>query len=177
MHLFSFVLESDYFVSGSDIYRLYAGKIDHVNVPIELIEHYTHSYPSLKTDWLSFDEIMRDEARKSRKFSIYNKTIKTCENLSQHPTEKILDVLQQTFPSEETVNDSYKYQPDQLLNAEVKSIIQIDNKNQLSSVQSINKNYKYYILLDRTNFYSASGGQSSDHGTIQFFNKLNFNIE
>lgn len=75
-------------------------------------------------------------------------------------------------------DDPYKYQVDlSSLNAEIQLIIQIDPNNQLNIVQSIDRNRKYYLLLDRTNFYSTSGGQSSDQGTIQLTNNLTFQVE
>lgn len=157
-------------ITGDDLYRLYGGKIESTNVPLEMIEDYTRLYPSLKVDWTNFEELRRDESRKSKMFSVYNKTMKTNENLSHHPLEKLADLLKQ--PS--TIDDPYKYQPDQSINAEVQSIIEIDG---LNVVQSVDSTRKYYILLDRTNFYATAGGQSSDRGIIQFPHNLSFHVE
>jgi alanyl-tRNA synthetase len=169
------IVGSDHSISGNDIYRLYAGKIDNINVPLEMIEDYTSLFPSLKIDWSNFDELMREETRKSKLYSIYNKTIKTNENISHHPIEKLSDLLKQSSSIKSTIDDPYKYQADlSSLNAEIQLIIQID---QLNIVQSIDRNRKYYLLLDRTNFYSTSGGQSSDQGTIQLTNNLTFQVE
>jgi alanyl-tRNA synthetase len=173
---FSFI-ESDYLISGNDIYRLYAGKIDNINVPLEMIEDYTRLFPLLKIDWLNFDELMNEESRKSKMFSIYNKTIKTNENLSHHSIEKISDLLKQSSLLKPTIDEPYKYQVNKSINAQIQLIIQINNNNQLNIVQSIDKNFKYYILLDQTNFYATGGGQSSDHGIIQFPNNLIFRVE
>jgi len=138
-----------------------------------MIEDYTRLFPLLNPNWSSFDELMREETRKSKLFSIYNKTIKANQNLSHHPTEQIFDLLKQSTLLKGTIDDPYKYQIDQSLNSKIELII----NNQLDIVQSIDKNFKYYILLDRTNFYSTSGGQSSDHGTIQFSNNRTFQVE
>ncbi len=170
-------LGSDHSISGNDIYRLYAGKIDNINVPLEMIEDYTRLFPSLQIDWSNFDALMREETRKSKMYSIYNKTIKTNENLAHHPIEKLSDLLKQSSFIKPTIDDPYKYQPDQSLNAEIQLIIQVDENNHLNIVQSIDQNMKYYLLLDRTNFYSTSGGQSSDQGIIQLSNNLTFQIE
>ncbi|CAF3794803.1 unnamed protein product [Rotaria magnacalcarata] len=172
------ILKSDYFISGDDIYRLYAGKINHVNVPLEMIEDYTRLFPVVKFDWSNFEELMREETRKSKIFSVYNKTIKTNENVSQHPTDKILDLIKQCSSLKQTIDEPYKYQADKSLNAKVQLIIQNNNsKNQLTVFQSIDKNCKYYVLLDQTNFYSTGGGQTFDHGKIQFSNNLIFQVE
>lgn len=171
-------LESDYSISGDEIYRLYAGKINNINVPLEMIEDYTRQFPLLKINWSDFEEFMREETRKSKLYSIYDKTIKTNQNLSHHPTDKIIDLLKQYSSSlKKTLDDPYKYQVDKPLNAEIQLIIQMNNNNQLDIVQTIDKNFKYYLLLDRTNFYSTGGGQSSDHGTIQLSNNLIFQVE
>jgi alanyl-tRNA synthetase len=138
-----------------------------------MIEDYTRLFPLLNPNWSNFDELMREETRKSKLFSVYNKTIKANENISHHPTEQIFDLLKQSTLLKATIDDPYKYQIDQSLNVQIELII----NNQLDIVQSIDKNFKYYILLDRTNFYSTSGGQSSDHGTIQFSNNLTFQVE
>lgn len=177
MTFFFVISESDYFISGDDIYRLYAGKINNVNVPLDMIEDYSRSFPSLKFDWKYFDELMREETRKSKMYSIYDKTIKTNQNISQHPTDRIFDLLKRHTSLKKTVDDPYKYQSDKSFHAKIELIIQMDTNNQLSVVESINKYFKYYILLDRTNFYATSGGQSSDHGTIQFPDNLIFRIE
>ncbi|CAF3590947.1 unnamed protein product, partial [Rotaria sp. Silwood2] len=155
-------------------------KINNINVQLQIIEDYTRLFPLIKVDWLNFDELMREETRKSKLFSIYNTTIKTNENISQHPIDKIFDLIKQNSSLKETIDEPYKYQVDKSINSEVKLIIQKDdnnNNNQLNIVQSIDKNFKYYILLDRTNFYSTGGGQSFDHGIIEFSNNLIFQIE
>lgn len=169
--------ESDHFISGDEIYRLYAGKIDGINVPLEMIEDYTRLFPIIKSDWSSFEDLMREETRKSKIFSIYNKTIKSNENLTQHPTDKILDLIKQYSSLKQTIDEPYKYQGNKPLNSELQLIIQNDGNNPLKITESIDKNYKYYVLLDRTNFYSTGGGQTSDHGTIQFSNNLIFQVE
>jgi alanyl-tRNA synthetase len=170
-------IKSDNLITGNDIYRLYSGKINNINVPLEMIEDYTRLFPLLKIDWKNFDELINEESRKSKMFSIYNKTIKTNQNIINHPIEKISDLLKQTSVLKATIDEPYKYQADQSINAELQLIIQINHNNQLNIVQSIDKNCKYYILLDRTNFYATSGGQSSDHGTIQFSNNQIFQVE
>jgi alanyl-tRNA synthetase len=142
-----------------------------------MIEDYTRLFPSLKIDWLNFESLMLEETRKSKMFSIYNKTIKTDQNLIHHPLEKLSDLLKQSSSIQATIDEPYKYHADKSINAEIQLIIQINNQNQLNIVRSIDKDLKYYILLNRTNFYSTSGGQSSDHGTIQFSNNLIFKIE
>jgi alanyl-tRNA synthetase len=142
-----------------------------------MIEDYTRLFPLLKIDWTNFDELMHEETRKSKMFSIYNKTIKSNQNISHHPIEKISDLLKQSSSIKATIDDPYKYQADKSINTQVQLIIHIDKNNQLNIVQSIDKDLKHYILLDQTNFYSTSGGQSSDHGTIQFSNNLTFQVE
>lgn len=140
-----------------------------------MIEDYTRSFPLLKIDWSNFDELMEEESRKSKIYSIYNKTIKTNQNLSSHPLSKISDLIKQSSLSKKTLDEPYKYQPNQSLNAQLQLIIESDEK--LNIVQSVNKNSNYYILLDKTNFYATAGGQSSDQGTIQFSNSLTFQVE
>lgn len=116
---------------------------------------------------------MREETRKSKQFSVYNKTIKDSQNISHHHTEKIFDLLKQTPSLKATIDEPYKYQIEKSFNAQVQLVF----NTQLDIVQTIDKNSKYYILLDRTNFYSTGGGQSSDHGRIQFSNNLTFQVE
>jgi alanyl-tRNA synthetase len=120
---------------------------------------------------------MSEETRKSKMFSVYNKTMKTNENIFHHQIEKISDLLKQSESLKKTIDEPYKYQADKSLDAQVQLIIQIDKNNQLNVVQTVDTNDKYYILLDRTNFYSTAGGQSSDHGTIQFSDNLTFQVE
>ena len=161
-------------ITGEDVYRLYGGKIESTNVPLEMIEDYTRLHPSLKVDWTNFEELRRDESQKSKIFSVYNKTMKTNENLSHHPLEKLADLLKQSSSIKSTIDDPYKYQVDQSINAEVQLIIENDG---LNVVQSMDSTRKYYILLDRTNFYATAGGQSSDRGIIQFSHNLSFQVE
>ena len=142
-----------------------------------MIEDYTRSYPLLKLDWSTFDQLMREETRKSKMFSIYNKTIKANQNISHHPLENLSDLLKQSSFLKPTIDEPYKYHADQSLDAEVQLIIQADGNDQLKVVQSVDQDRKYYLLLDRTNFYAMGGGQSSDQGTIQFSNNLTFQIE
>ena len=160
-------------ISGEDIHRLYAGRFEKTNVPIEMIEDYIRLNPLLKPDWNRFEELMREETRKSKLYSVYNKTIKDSQTISSHPTDQILDLIKQSSAIQATVDEPYKYQPDQPLNARIQLII----NDKLQSAKSIDKNSKYYILLDRTPFYSTSGGQASDRGTLQFSNDLVFQVE
>ncbi|UJR38154.1 hypothetical protein I4U23_030831 [Adineta vaga] len=165
--------KSDYIIKGDEIYRLYSGKFDSTNVPIEMIEDYTRLNPLLKPDWHQFEELMDEEKRKSKLYSVYNKTIKDNQTISHHPTDQLLDVIKGSSSIKPTIDEPYKYQLDQSLTSQVQLII----NDRLESVQSVDKNTKYYILLDRTPFYSTSGGQSSDHGRIQFSNNLVFQVE
>lgn len=136
-----------------------------------MIEDYARLHPSLKIDWTNFEQLRRDESQKSKMFSIYNKTMKSNENL---PLEKLSDVLKQSSSIQSTIDDPYKYQADQSINADVQLIIESDG---LNVVQSVDATRKYYILLNRTNFYATAGGQSSDRGIIQFPHNLSFQVE
>ena len=142
-----------------------------------MIEDYTRTYPSLKFDWTNFEELRREESRNSKMFSIYNKTMKSNENLTHHSLEKLSDLLKQLPSIKPTIDDPYKYQADQSINANVQLIIEIDSNDQLNLVQSVDPTRKCYLLLDRTNFYSTAGGQSSDQGIIQFADGLTFHVE
>ena len=142
-----------------------------------MIEDYTRIFPLLQIDWTNFEELMREETRKSKMFSVYNKTIKSNQNITHHPIEKLSDLIKQSSSIKATIDDPYKYQGEKSINAQIQLIIQVDKTNQVNIVQSIDKDSKYYILLDQTNFYSTGGGQSSDHGTIQFSNNLTFQVE
>ena len=142
-----------------------------------MIEDYTRRCPSLTLDWVGFDRFMAEEARKSKLFSIYNKTIKTNQTVTQHPTEQISDLLKQNSSLAATNDDPFKYQSDRSLDARVQLVIQRKRDDLLESVQSVNATDKYYILLDRTNFYATAGGQASDFGTIHFSNDLVFRVE
>lgn len=138
-----------------------------------MIEDYTRLNPLLKPDWNRFEELMREETRKSKLYSVYNKTIKDNQTVSSHPTDQILDLIKQSSAIQATLDEPYKYQSDQPLRARVQLII----NEKVQSAKSVDTNSKYYILLDRTPFYSTSGGQSSDHGTLQFSNNLTFQVE
>lgn len=142
-----------------------------------MIEDYTRMHPSLRVDWTNFEELRREESRKSKLFSVYNKTMKSSENLSHHPLEKLSDLLKELPSIKPTIDDPYKYHADQLVNGHVQLIIEIDQNDQLNIVQSVDSTKKYYILLDRTNFYSTAGGQSSDQGIIHFTDDLTFHVE
>ena len=160
-------------ITGDEIHQLYSGKIEGTNVPIEMIEDYTRLHPSLKPDWTRFEELMREETRKSKLYSVYNKTIKDSQNISHHPTDRILELLRQSSSLKPTIDEPHKYQLEPSFAAQVQWIV----SDQLDLTQAIDKNLKYYVLLDRTNFYSTGGGQSSDHGTIQFANGQTFQVE
>ena len=60
---------------------------------------------------------MREETRKSKLFSVYNKTIKTSDNIYQHPIDKIFDLIKQNSSVKETIDEPYKYQADKSINA------------------------------------------------------------
>lgn len=142
-----------------------------------MIEDYTRSFPQLKLDWKAFEEIMQDESRKSKLFSVYNKTMKASEHLSHHPIDQLSDLIKQNPSVPSTTDEPFKYQVEQPLSARVQLIIEMNSNNRLDIVEKIDQTKKYYLLLDKTNFYSTAGGQASDRGEIQFSNNLNFHIE
>ena len=142
-----------------------------------MIEDYTRRFPSLTLDWPGFDRFMAEETRKSKQFSVYNKTIKANQSVTQHPTEQISDLLKQCSSIAATKDDPFKYQSDQPIDARVQLVIHKDRDNLLETVQSVNAADKYYVLLDRTNFYATAGGQASDYGTIHFSDDLVFQVE
>lgn len=165
-------------ISGNDIFRLYGGKIDAINVPLEMIEDYARLYSSLTFDWPGFELLMNEEARKSKIYSIYNRTIKNNQKIEQHPIDQIADAIHiSPFSSSKTVDEPYKYNSQQMLSAKVQLILQENEKKLVSTVESVHENQYYYLLLDRTNFYSTAGGQSSDYGTIHFSDHLKFQVE
>ena len=160
-------------ISGKEIYRLYAGQIDQINVPLEMIEESARLHPSLTFDWPEFEQLMREETRKSQLFSVYNKTIKDNQTLVHHPSEQLADGLRRLPSLQPTTDEPYKYQADQPLEAKVQAVL--NNAGEL--VRTVEPKHRYYLLLDRTNFYSTAGGQSADRGTIDFADHLTFEVE
>lgn len=172
-----FRLGSKKFISGEEIYQLYAGKFENINVPLEMIEEYTRLYPSITFDWTSFDHLMREETRKSKLFSVYNKTLKANQAVLHHPIDQLSDLLRQNSFQSATMDEPYKYQAEEPIDAQLRLIIESVDGKELKVVQTVHSNGKYYVLLDRTNFYATAGGQSSDQGTLHFSDQLIFHVE
>mgnify|MGYP001035930142 FL=1 len=168
---------SDFHISGKEISDLYSGKINQTNVPLEMIEDYTRLFPNFKVDWQTFESIMREESRKSKQFSIYNKTMRASEHLSHHPIDQLADLIKQNPSISSTIDEPFKYQIEKALSAQVQLIIELNSDSQLSIVDKVDPTKKYYLILDKTNFYSAAGGQASDRGSIQFSDNQTFEIE
>lgn len=143
-----------------------------------MIEDYDRLNPTLKFEWSDFDALMNEESRKSKLYSVYNKTIKSQQTALQHPLEQLTDLVREnSLMNSETIDEPFKYQIEEDLTANLQLAIQLNENKSLNKVEKVNKTNKYYLLLDRTNFYSTAGGQSSDHGTIRFDDNLIFHVE
>jgi len=165
---------SSFFVSAEEIFRLYGGKFDQINVPLEMIEEYSRLNPSFTFDWTNFDELMREETRKSQLFSIYNKTLKTSQINFRHPTDKLSDLIAQYPSILPTIDEPFKYEAERSIDAKIQLIV---DENLDVVQQKFDAKRKFYVVLDRTNFYSTSGGQTSDRGTLEFADNCIFHVD
>lgn len=128
-------------ISGEDAFKLY----DTYGFPIDLTEDYALEH-DLSVDHEGFEAAMEQQRQRAR--------------AARQDADSML--VQSGPLAQFTTKSEFVGYTELVTNATVTAIIHNDE-----SVDSIGAGVRCQVLLDRTPFYAASGGQVSDHGTLQ----------